>query len=69
MILIMILKDKDMEAIKLKLMNALKRRAMKARKPMTEEEKAAMRERFVNSEFFKILKAAQEKKINKNKEE
>lgn len=69
MILITILKDKDMEAIKLKLMNALKGRAMKARKPMTEEDKAAMRERFVNSEFFKILKAAQEKKINKNKEE
>jgi hypothetical protein len=63
------LKDKDMEAIKLKLMNALKGRAMKERKPMTEEEKAAMRERFVNSEFFKTLKAAQEKKINKNKEE
>ena len=55
--------------IKSKMMDALKTRAMKARKPMTDEEKAAMRERFRNSEFFKILQAAKEKKSNENKEE
>lgn len=58
-----------MEMIKSKMMDALKTRAMKARKPMTDEEKAAMRERFRNSEFFKILQAAKEKKSNENKEE
>ena len=55
--------------IKSKMMDALKKRAMKARKPMTDEEKAAMRERFRNSEFFKMLQAAKEKKSNENKEE
>ena len=55
--------------IKSKMMDALKKRAMKARKPMTDEEKAAMRERFRNSEFFKMLRAAKEKKSNENKEE
>ena len=34
------------------LMDAFKARAMKARKPLTDEEKAAMRERFRNSKFF-----------------
>jgi hypothetical protein len=58
-----------MEMIKSKMMDALKKRAMKARKPMTDEEKAAMRERFRNSEFFKMLQAAKEKKSNENKEE
>ena len=58
-----------MEMIKSKIMDALKKRAMKARKPMTDEEKAAMRERFRNSEFFKMLRAAKEKKLNENKEE
>ena len=58
-----------MEMIKSKMMDALKKRAMKARKPMTDEEKAAIRERFRNSEFFKMLQAAKEKKSNENKEE
>ena len=58
-----------MEMIKSKMMDALKKRAMKARKPMTDEEKAAMRERFRNSAFFKMLQAAKEKKSNENKEE
>ena len=58
-----------MEMIKSKMMDALKIRAMKARKPMTDEEKAAMRERFRNSEFFKMLQTAKEKKSNENKEE
>ena len=52
-----------------KMMDALKARVMKARKPMTDEEKAAMRERFRNSEFFKMLQAAKEKKSDENKEE
>jgi hypothetical protein len=52
-----------------KMMDALKARAMKARKPMTDEEKAAMRERFRNSEFFKIIQVVKEKKSNENKEE
>ena len=60
---------KIMEMIKSKMMDALKKRAMKARKPMTDEEKAAMRERFRNSEFFKILQVVKEKKSNENKEE
>lgn len=47
-----------------KMMEALKARADKARKPMTEEEKEALRERIRNSEFFKKLKEAQEKKLN-----
>jgi hypothetical protein len=51
------------------MMDALKARAMKARKPMTDEEKAAMRERFRNSEFFKIIQVVKEKKSNENKEE
>lgn len=55
--------------IKSKMMDALKKRAMKARKPMTDEEKAAMRERFRNSEFFKIIQVVKEKKSNENKEE
>ena len=58
-----------MEMIKSKMMDALKIRAMKARKPMTDEEKAAMRERFRSSEFFKMLQAAKEKRSNENKEE
>ena len=58
-----------MEVMKSKMMDALKARAMKARKPMTDEEKAAMRERFRNSKFFKMLKEAQNKKSNEKKEE
>ena len=58
-----------MEMIKSKMMDALKKRAMKARKPMTDEEKAAMRERYRNSKFFKMLKEAQEKKSKEKKEE
>jgi hypothetical protein len=58
-----------MEVMKSKMMNALKARSMKLRKPMTDEEKAAMRERFRNSKFFKMLKEAQEKKLKEKKEE
>jgi hypothetical protein len=45
----------------LKMFEALKARADKARKPMTEEEKEALRERIHNSEFFKVLKERAEK--------
>ena len=55
--------------MKSKMMEALKARALKARKPMTDEEKAKIRERFRNSEFFKIIKSAQEKKQMKKKED
>ena len=58
-----------MEVMKSKMMAAFKARAMKARKPMTDEEKAVMRERFRNSKFFKMLKEAQEKKSKEKKEE
>lgn len=58
-----------MEVMKSKMMEALKARALKARKPMTDEEKAKIRERFRNSEFFKIIKSAQEKKTNEKKED
>jgi hypothetical protein len=45
-----------------KMIEALKARAEKAhRKPLTPEE---IRERLHNSEFFKRLKEAQEKKLN-----
>lgn len=52
-----------------KMIEALKARAEKAqnRKPLTPEE---IRERLRNSEFFKRLKEAQEKKLNSlNKKE
>lgn len=51
-----------------RLIEALKARAEMARKPMTEEQKEAFRQKVRNSEFFKKIKAAQEKKLN-NKEE
>lgn len=55
--------------MKSKMMDALIARALKARKPMTDEEKAKIRERFRNSEFFKIIKSAHEKKTNEKKED
>lgn len=58
-----------MEVMKSKMMDAFKARALKARKPMTDEEKAKIRERFRNSEFFKIIKSAHEKKTNEKKED
>lgn len=52
-----------METKMSKMIAALKARAEKAqnRKPLTKEE---IRERLHNSEFFKRLKEAQEKKLN-----
>lgn len=53
-----------MSQIKSNMFEALKARADKARVPMTEEEKEALRERIRNSKFFKKLKEAKEKKLN-----
>lgn len=53
-----------MSQIKSNMFEALKPRADKARVPMTEEEKEALRERIRNSKFFKKLNEAQMQKLN-----
>lgn len=50
-----------MSQIKNNMFGVLKARAITQRKPLTPEE---IRERLHNSEFFKRLKEAQEKKLN-----
>ena len=56
-----------MSQIKNNMFGVLKARAITQRKPLTKEE---IRERLHNSEFFKRLKEAQEKKLNSlNKKE
>lgn len=50
-----------MSQLKNNMFEALKARAVTQRKPLTKEE---IREKLRNSEFFKKLKEAQEKRLN-----